>query len=104
MLQNARPVTPEMIDAFRKEYENDTFAKTLTAAASGADFATISYDPVAAAKLQRTFSIELKTTGITNQKASGRCWLFASMNLMREAVIKKCNLERFESSGRRPDA
>ena len=99
MLQNARPVTPEMIDAFRKEYENDTFAKTLTAAASGADFATISYDPVAVAKLQRTFSIELKTTGITNQKASGRCWLFASMNLMREAVIKKCNLERFELSG-----
>ncbi len=99
MLQNARPVTPEMIDAFRKEYENDAFAKTLTAAASGADFATISYDPVAGSKLQRSFSIELETHGITNQKSTGRCWLFASMNLMREAVIKKCNLEKFELSG-----
>ena len=99
MLNHAKPITTEMIDSFRRKYEADEFAKTLTAAASGADFATISYDPVKAAKMQRTFSIEIKTTGITNQKQSGRCWLFASMNLMREAVIKKCNLERFELSG-----
>ncbi len=99
MLECARPITPEMIASFRERYEADPLAKTLTAAASGIDLATIARDPAQAAKMSRSFSIEIKTTGITNQKQSGRCWLFASMNLMREQVIRKCNLESFELSG-----
>ena len=99
MLDNARPITPELVERFRAAYESDPTAKTLTSAASNTPLADIAFDPVNAAKLQMTFSIEIPTTGITNQKQSGRCWLFASMNLMREAVIKKCNLDRFELSG-----
>ena len=99
MLDNARPLSPELIDRFRKAYENDPTARTLTAAASNTALADIAFDPVNAAKLDRSFSIEIPTTGITNQKQSGRCWLFASMNLMREAVIKNCNLDSFELSG-----
>ena len=72
MMKNAKPVTPEMIASFRKRYEEDEVALTLTAAASGTDLATIAKDPVKAAKLQNTFSVEVKTNGITNQKASGR--------------------------------
>ena len=45
------------------------------------------------------FSIELKDTGdITNQKSSGRCWLFAALNTMRYEIIHKLNLETFELS------
>ena len=45
------------------------------------------------------FSIELKDIGkITNQKASGRCWLFAALNTMRYEVIHKLNLDNFELS------
>jgi bleomycin hydrolase len=29
---------------------------------------------------------------VTNQRSSGRCWLFASTNVMRVGVIKKCIL------------
>ena len=99
MLDNARPLSPELIDRFHKAYENDPTARTLMAAASNTALADIAFDPVNAAKLDRSFSIEIPTTGITNQKQSGRCWLFASMNLMREAVIKNCNLDSFELSG-----
>ncbi len=44
------------------------------------------------------FSIEIETGKITNQKASGRCWLFAGLNTMRYEVMQKCNLETFELS------
>lgn len=44
------------------------------------------------------FSHKIKTKGITNQKSSGRCWLFAGLNVMRPAVIEKYNLETFEFS------
>ena len=34
----------------------------------------------------------------TNQKASGRCWGFAALNLMRITLAKKYNLQNFEFS------
>ena len=45
-----------------------------------------------------TFSISLEQGSVTNQKASGRCWLFAAMNVMRARVMKKCDLKDFELS------
>jgi len=35
---------------------------------------------------------------VTNQKSSGRCWLFAALNVMRRVLMKKYNLEEFELS------
>lgn len=44
------------------------------------------------------FEVELESGKITNQKSSGRCWLFAGLNTMRYEIIKKLNLETFELS------
>lgn len=44
------------------------------------------------------FNVDIKNGEITNQKQSGRCWMFASMNVLRNIVIKKFNLENFELS------
>ena len=41
---------------------------------------------------------KIKTGDITNQKSSGRCWMFAGFNVLRLAVIKKYNLKKFEFS------
>ena len=35
---------------------------------------------------------------VTNQKSSGRCWLFACLNAMRVAFMKENSLEEFEFS------
>ncbi len=44
------------------------------------------------------FSNEVKSKGITNQKKSGRCWLFTGLNVLRPIVINKYNLNNFEFS------
>lgn len=44
------------------------------------------------------YSISLTQGKITNQKKSGRCWMFAALNCLRFALMKKCNLETFELS------
>jgi bleomycin hydrolase len=46
------------------------------------------------------FNIELdfKTGPITNQKSSGRCWLFATTNVLRYEIMKKLNLKEFQLS------
>lgn len=45
-----------------------------------------------------TFNIDIENGKAKNQKASGRCWMFASMNVLRNFVMKKLNLEDFELS------
>ncbi len=47
---------------------------------------------------QFNFSIDIPTMKATNQMQSGRCWLFASCNVMREAIAHKYNIEQFELS------
>ncbi len=44
------------------------------------------------------FSIDLKTLPVTNQERSGRCWIFAGCNIIREEIAKKYNLKDFELS------
>ncbi len=44
------------------------------------------------------YSVSLPQKGITNQKQSGRCWLFAALNTMRFRIMKKLDLEDFELS------
>jgi bleomycin hydrolase len=44
------------------------------------------------------FSHEIKTGSITDQKSTGRCWLFAGLNILRPAVIDKIGDDSFEFS------
>jgi len=44
------------------------------------------------------FSHKIKAKGITDQKSSGRCWLYAGLNILRPAVIEKYKLDGFEFS------
>ena len=51
-------------------------------------------------KIEHTFSdvISNEMSKVTNQKASGRCWGFAGLNLMRLSLAKKYKLDNFEFS------
>ncbi len=44
------------------------------------------------------FNHKIKTKGITNQEHSGRCWLFAGLNMLRAKVIEEYKLKDFEFS------
>ncbi|MGT2910417.1 aminopeptidase C [Streptococcus cameli] len=45
-----------------------------------------------------TFSIDLTKDAVSNQKASGRCWMFAALNTFRHKLISEFKLENFELS------
>lgn len=44
------------------------------------------------------FKYEVDVKGITDQKSSGRCWMFTSMNVIRPDVMKKYNVSNFDFS------
>ncbi|EPD77876.1 MULTISPECIES: aminopeptidase C [Atopobiaceae] len=54
--------------------------------------------PEGVAENPLSFDIEVKQGERTNQKHSGRCWMFASLNTFRYRIIKTYNLSTFELS------
>ena len=42
--------------------------------------------------------VPFNTGPVTNQKSSGRCWLFATTNVLRYDIMKKLKLKEFELS------
>ncbi len=49
-------------------------------------------------KIDHYNKYRVKVSGITDQKSSGRCWMFTSMNTWRPIVMKKFNLSSFDFS------
>ncbi|MFS1663397.1 aminopeptidase C [Streptococcus sp. zg-JUN1979] len=45
-----------------------------------------------------TFSIDVTEDDVSNQKQSGRCWMFAALNTFRHKMISDLKLEQFELS------
>ena len=93
-----KEITHDMLTQFRTAYEADGQAQVLHSALAKTDMADLAYVPVAGARLKGAFSVEVKTRGITAQQKSGRCWLFAALNILREKVAETCHLDQFELS------
>ncbi|KAK5072117.1 bleomycin hydrolase [Lithohypha guttulata] len=66
----------------------------------GNDVDTIVSQKVSTLADTQTFNVKIPFEGapITNQRSSGRCWLFATTNVHRVAIMKKHNLKDFELS------
>lgn len=47
---------------------------------------------------QFRFSNEIKTLPVANQKASGRCWIYAGLNVIREVIANQYGIKDFELS------
>jgi bleomycin hydrolase len=98
-MKNAKEISQDLIERFYRKYDEDPMAPVLTAAAYKTELAELVVNPAEASKLSNVFNVEVKTSAVTAQKQSGRCWLFATMNLLREEVAKNTNQERVTLSG-----
>ena len=87
--------TMKKLDAY---CEKDVVRRALTSVFSKTNMNDMTFNTSKAKVNQFIFSIDNKTMGATSQNASGRCWLFAATNVLREIVAKKLNLESFELS------
>lgn len=93
-----KAVSLQAIDIMDQSYQKDTHQKAMRRALSKNAVDTIAFVSESEQSTQFRFSIDIETLPVTNQKASGRCWLFAGLNILRELVAKKYNLKEFEFS------
>lgn len=92
-------ITADMLAQFEENFSSRKDLQILANALTETTMTDAAYNPSRAAQLRMDFSITVPTTGITAQKQSGRCWMFATMNMARERVIQKLNLAEFALSG-----
>ena len=96
--QQSGGITPEMLSEIQKGYEGTVADKAIRNALNNADFNVLAVNSEKAATIDGSFSDRVKTVGITNQKKSGRCWLFTGLNVLRAAAIEKHGLGDFQFS------
>lgn len=62
--------------------------------------ATILEKPATLIRDTQYFNVKIPFEGspVTNQRSSGRCWIFAATNVFRVAIQQKYNIPRFELS------
>ncbi len=92
------PITQEQLTAWSAHYNDSEARQIATLALSKASVNDAAYSSAGAFAMRHKFSIEIPTLPVTNQKHSGRCWLFAATNVLRERIAKRLNLETIELS------
>lgn len=94
----AKPLAVTDLDRMRKEFSADPNAKVLQNALTASELNEIALDRERATSIDPSMSVLLDDWKVTDQKQSGRCWLFAGLNLLRSGASKKMNLKNFEFS------
>ena len=95
--QNGK-ITPEVLKKLEKSVSNDGDDKVRINALTAKDIKEISLNRGNMGKVDHYFKYSVDVSGITDQKSSGRCWMFTSLNMLRPKVMQKYNLSAFEFS------
>lgn len=93
-----KDITVDLLKKYEKSFDSERFNEIAMNAVvnNGIDKSAVNYGEVRRAR--HNYSITIETGDITNQKQSGRCWMFAALNLMRIEVMKNLNLKTVELS------
>ena len=93
-----KEITLEQLASYETAFDGDRANRIAMDAVTknGVNNAAVRFEN--AREMRHTFNISLEQGDITNQKQSGRCWMFAALNTMRFRIIKKLGVKTFELS------
>ncbi len=97
-------VTPDggidnaMMERLRASYKNTPADKAISNALRSTDIDVLATAADNKNGLDDNFTHKVKSKGITNQKSSGRCWLFTGLNVLRAQIMKEHGIPELELS------
>ncbi|RJR30649.1 MAG: aminopeptidase [Candidatus Latescibacterota bacterium] len=91
-------ISLEVLKDLERSFKLDERNRSLMNALTANDAKSLALNRELLQRQDEIFNYKVDAKGITNQKSSGRCWLFAGLNIMRPSVIKKFNLTAFQFS------
>jgi len=97
-IEAAGTLDASRIDALRNEFDASAKWRLTQNAVSQVTIDDIALDRSVVTETDYSFSTWLDDWKVTNQKQSGRCWMFAALNLFRAGAMKTMNVKDFEFS------
>ncbi len=91
-------ISADMLRQISAAYEGNAADKALRNALNSTPINTLAVSADKIAMIDTHFSNEVKTLGRTDQKSSGRCWLFTGLNVLRARMNQKHDLGAFTFS------
>ena len=91
-------ISADMLREISTGYEGTAADKALRNALNSTAMNVLAASADKIAMIDTHFSDEVKTLGRTDQKSSGRCWLFTGLNVLRSRMIQKHELGAFTFS------
>ena len=91
-------LTPDILKKISGAYKAEPSDKAISNALAATSISVLATNSENAAMIDTHFSVKVPTKGITDQKSSGRCWLFTGLNVLRAKMIDKYDLPSFEFS------
>ncbi len=95
---NNKALTNELLKQFENNFDTINNPQLIINAVTNNDIRNLSLNRDLLITHDKHFNYQLKKSGITNQKGSGRCWLFAGLNIFNPTLMTKLNLSSFELS------
>lgn len=87
------PLDSESLRRFRVDFRNDPRYRTAMNAVAATGVNKVALDREAVVQRDFSFSVHLPENKATSQMSSGRCWLFAALNVMRVHAIANMKLD-----------
>lgn len=91
-------LSPENIEKIKSSYKATPADKALHNAIAGTEIDVLALDAENKNNFDKHFSHRVPSKGITNQRSSGRCWLFTGLNVLRAQMMAEHNLPMLELS------
>ena len=85
-----------MMQGIKNAYKNTSADKAIRNALNANSIQKLAVSADQKDVIDGYFSDRVYSRGVTDQKASGRCWLFTGLNVFRAKVIDKHKLPEFE--------
>ena len=96
--EDAGQIDPGLLQELKRSVTMDSGTRALVNAISNNKVSDLVLNREIVAAHSPVFNVRIDVNGITNQKSTGRCWMFAGLNILRPAVMKKYKLAAFEFS------
>ena len=87
--QQAGGITPQMLQEIQKQNTPSVSDRALRNALAANSIDELAKNQDNAVALDTYFSVETKKQSITDQKSSGRCWMFSGLNVLRANFAKR---------------
>ncbi|NYJ73956.1 aminopeptidase C [Allobranchiibius huperziae] len=91
-------LTSDDVDLLRKEFDASPTHRIVQNALTNTALADVALDRTIVTRTDTSMSHRLDDWKVTNQEKSGRCWLFAGLNLLRVGAARRMGLKDFEFS------